>query len=163
MSIDLHLIDSDYFYDEVTGTAIVTYKDAYGHEYTGVAQVAEVDKDMQSSYTGYQIAEARALLETYKGIIRNEFKPRLRAYKQLYYSMNRSKNYSDKHYEARMLKRAIKHMEAQIEEVEQYISNIKEFIEFYIKEKDSFYQTIRQKRMIENDEEIEPTSLDDID
>ena len=61
------------------------------------------DQDMMSEKTGCEIANRRAEIMVLKGYVKNELKPRLRALKQLYYSMNRSKYFNEKSYENKML------------------------------------------------------------
>ena len=159
--------DIKYMYYENTGTSIVTLVDQYGRQYTGIAAVADDDDDMKSEYTGYTIAETRAFIEFYQRWIHCELKPQLRAQKQLYYSMNRSKKYHPGHYEAYMLNRSIKRIEADIEHCRQCISNLKEYVNFYIEEKEHLYQRIRSdnkiKELLNEDTSNQPDDLVDID
>ncbi len=167
--IDLEsiILDTKYMYYETTGTSIVTLIDHYGRHYTGIACVADQDVDMQSEYTGYTIAENRAFIDFYKKWISCELKPQLRALKQLYYSMNRSKKYYDGHYEAYMLLRAIKRTKSDIAYCKDCIQNLKEYVDFYIKEKDHLYERIRSnnkiKELLEEDTSEQPIDLADID
>lgn len=167
--VDLESIiqDTKYMYYENTHTSIVTLVDTYGRQYTGVAMLADEDEDMASEYTGQSIAETRAFIEFYKRWISCELKPQLRALEQLYYSMDRSKKYNGGHYEAYMLNRAIKRTKEDIVSCKEAIDNLKNYLSFYIEEKEKLYQRIRSnnkiKELLEEDTNYQPDDLADID
>ena len=167
VDLDSIIKDTKYMYYDKTGTAIVTLIDQYNRQYTGVAILADEDEDMKSEYTGYSIAENRAFIEFYMRWINCELKPQLRALRQLYYSMNRSKKYYAGHYEAYMLNRAIKRIEDDIDYCRECINNLKDYVNFYIEEKEHLYQRIRSdkkiKELLEEDTSNQPDDLADID
>lgn len=65
---------------------------------------------------------------------------------QLYYSMNRSKYFNPKSYENKMLQRQIRQKQDDISYVNDSIKNAKDELNYIIKEKDKFYQSIRKHR-----------------
>lgn len=158
---------TDYLYDSDSGIAQVILTDCHGRLYSGIAICAEQDNDMKAEYTGYTIAEKRAWINFYKGWIRYEIKPQLRALKQLYFSMNRSKKFHAGHYEAFMLKRFIHRLEKQLADLEEDISSMQLDLKDYINNKDKMYKAIRAKRQQDKVEEFDPyegpKTLDDVD
>ena len=97
-------------------TAVMDYK---GFSFTGVAHCHPEDKF--SEYIGGSLAEQRATREYLRFVRENEIKPQLHALKQLYYSMNKSKNYNPKSYEAVMLQRQIRQREDDLEVIKDYL------------------------------------------
>ena len=82
------------------------------------------------------------VLQAYK----KELKAELKTLNQLYYSMNRSKYFNPKSYENKMLQRQIRQRQEDISYVNDSIKNAKEELNYIIKEKDKFYQSIRKHR-----------------
>lgn len=136
----------EYKWDPDKGIAqhICTLTD--GSTVIGEAFCHDDDKDFMSQKTGFIIAEMRSYikgLQRYKNnVLRNE----LNALKQLYYSINRSKNFNENSYEARALKRHIKMKEFDIEVVKEEIANSRETLKDFINLKDSFYKKVRSFR-----------------
>lgn len=114
--------------------------------FLGLATCHPDDKDFQSEKTGLYIAEARAEIQALKHYKNNVLKPGLNALKQLYYSINHSKQYNKKSYEAKMLYRQIKMKETDIEEVQLIINGRKADLKKYIDAKEEFYQSIKRNR-----------------
>lgn len=112
----------------------------------GIAQCHPDDIDMMSEKTGYHIALERAAIYGLQSIRKNELKPELASLKQLYYSMNRSKYFNPKSYEARTLKRQIKIKEEDIRSITNEIYLRKERLREFINNKDSFYKAVRANR-----------------
>ena len=162
-----YIKETNYLYDPDSGIAQVILTDCHGRLYSGIAICAEQDNDMKAEYTGYTIAEKRAWISFYKGWLRNEIKPQLRALRQLYFSMNRSKSYNDGHYEAYMLRRMIFRLEQQWTDLEGDISRMQLDLRNYIDNKDKLYKAIRAKRIQENEIDFDPyeapEALDDVD
>ena len=90
-------------WEEDIGLASCTLTDTYDRKYTGTSICHPDDLDMMNEKTGCEIAHRRAEIMMLKGYVKNELKPRLRALKQLYYSMNRSQYFNEKSYENKML------------------------------------------------------------
>ena len=88
---------------EESGLALCTITDSYDRTYHAEAFGHSNDRDMKRDNTGGEIANCRAEIMVLKGYVKNELNPRLRALKQLYYSMNRSKYFNEKSYENKML------------------------------------------------------------
>ena len=120
------------------------YKD---NVFIGTAQCHEDDMDMRSSLTGGTIAEARAQIKLYQHIKNNEIKPALKALKQLYYSMNRSKHFNKKSYESKMLYRQIRLKEKELATTNEFIVDAKESLKEYLKNKEEIHQQIRERRL----------------
>ena len=70
----------------------------------GMATCHPDDMDFANEYTGEHIAYLRAMIEALNWERDCEIKPALAALKQVYYSMNHSKKYNPKSYEAKMLR-----------------------------------------------------------
>ena len=77
-------------WDPESGVAICALTDG-DNIFMGTAACAAEDIDMMSEKTGCQIALWRAEIKYYIHIRDNEVKPALKALKQFYYTMNRSK------------------------------------------------------------------------
>ena len=117
-----------------------------GIEFHDFAMCHDEDMDMCNKLTGQTIAELRALIQVYQYHRDCELKPQLQALKQLYYSMNKSKQYNKKSYEARMLYRHITMYEEELQAVREEIKKLREHLNFYINEKEKFYQSVRKER-----------------
>ena len=101
---------------------------------------------MKSEKTGCEIANRRAEIMVLKGYVKNELKPRLRALKQLYYSMNRSKYFNEKSYENKMLQSQIRVIKNELDTTNQIIAELEYDLSRYLDEKDKFYKKIRHLR-----------------
>lgn len=133
----------EYTWSERYGTATCTlfYKN---YEFTGVANCHPDDQDMMSKLTGQTIAEMRATLK-YLSFVRDcELQPQLKALKQLYYSMNYSKYFNPKSYEAKMLYRQINILKEDLTNIKIEIANIKTSLKEYIERKEKDHQKIRE-------------------
>ena len=84
-----------YNYNEDTGIAFCTIYE-YGLEFMGAALCHPDDKDMKSERTGCEIANRRAYIHLLCHERDNIIAPQLKALKQLYYSINKSKNFNKK-------------------------------------------------------------------
>lgn len=114
--------------------------------FTGRALCHDDDKIFASEKVGCEIAYKRAIIKSLQYRKNVELKPALKALKQLQSSIERSKKYDKKHYEARMLIRLIKQYEADIELTKDLIDNVKEDLYTYIDNKEKFYQKIKKSR-----------------
>ena len=101
---------------------------------------------MKSEKTGMHIAEKRATIGYLKAIRDNEIKPQLKILKQFYYSINQSKQFNPKSYEARMLNRQIKMLEEGLDYVKKNIKASQKDLSNYINEKEKFYTFVRKGR-----------------
>ena len=133
-------------WDPETGIATCIIFDKNDQTYVGMAQCHPDDIDMMSEKTGCHIALERAAIYGLQSIRKNELKPELASLKQLYYSMNRSKYFNPKSYEARTLKRQIKIKEEDIRSITNEIYLRKEQLREFINDKDSFYKEVRANR-----------------
>lgn len=131
-------------FDKESGTATCILYDN-DKTYCGAALCHPDDRDMMSKRTGLEIAYRRAEIQALRGF-RDEIKIELRALKQLYYSINRSKYYNSKNYEARMLNRHIAMTESDLEVVKETIKNKNKELRDYITDKDNFYKKVRHNR-----------------
>lgn len=133
---------------EETGIAFCTLTDIYDHKYVGVAACHPDDMDMMSEKTGCEIAHRRAEILLLKGYVKNELKPRLRALKQLYYSMNRSQYFNEKSYENKMLQSQIRLVKNELDTTNELIAELEYDLNDYLDEKEKFYKKIRAFRKI---------------
>ncbi len=140
-----------YTWNQETGEATYTiyYKNL---TFTGKATCHPDDEDMKSQMMGLTIAESRATLNYLRHVRDNDLRPQLKSLKQLMYSMNHSKQYNRKSYEARMLYRHIQMLEEDLKNITDDISRIKFFLWHYMHEKEELHQTLREKRKAKTDQ-----------
>ena len=134
---------AEYLWDEERGmaTCILYYKNL---EFKGVAFCHPEDKDMQSKLTGQTIAEWRAMRKYFRHMRDNELKPQLKALKQLYYAMNRSKEFDPKSYQSKMLYRHIQNNKTDLDTINNNIATLSQNLTTYISDKDKVYQSLRK-------------------
>ena len=132
----------EYTWSERYGTATCTlfYKN---YEFTGVANCHPDDQDMMSKLTGQTIAEYRATLKYLRFIRDCELQPQLKSLKQLYYSMNHSKYFNPKSYEAKMLYRQINHLTEDLKENKYLIDLTKSELKAYLTTKERDHKQLR--------------------
>ena len=100
-------------WEEETGTALCVIYDK-DKVYYGNATCHPDDRDMISEKTGCEIAYRRACIMRLKSL-KEEFKLEYKTLKKCYYSMNTSKYFNPKSYEAR---RIVSHMQQAQENIE---------------------------------------------
>ena len=135
-----------YNWDAEKKITTCTLTDNKGRSFVGVAKCHPTDDDFGNSYTGSHIACERSVIKYLKSVLRDELQPGLAALKQLYYSINKSKNYNPKSYESIMLRRQIRMKEDDIEFIKQELADREQRLKVYIAEKDMFYQKTRKSR-----------------
>lgn len=74
----------------------------------------------------------------------NELKPQFKALKQLYYAMNRSKEFDPKSYQSKMLYRHIQNIKMDLNTINNNIAMLSQNLRDYIKDKDEVYQSLRK-------------------
>jgi hypothetical protein len=114
------------------GLATCTLTTKKGKVIEGNALCHPDDSIVQSEYVGCDLAELRALGNYLVEVRDNELKPGLAALKQYYYSINQSKRFNPNSYEARMLKRQICRLEAEIKEYNARIDANKAVIKAFL-------------------------------
>ena len=136
---------AEYLWDEERGmaTCILYYKNL---EFKGVAFCHPEDRDMQSKLTGQTIAEWRAIRKYFRHMRDNELKPQLKALKQLYYAMNRSKHFNPKSYESKMLYSHIQNIEFDLATINNNLASLSQNLNEYLKDKEDIYQSLRKMR-----------------
>ena len=137
-------------WEEDIGFASCTLTDIYDRKYIGTSICHPDDLDMMSEKTGCEIANRRAEIMMLKGYVKNELKPRLRALKQLYYSMNRSQYFNEKSYENKMLQSQIHVVKNELDTTNEIIAELEYDLSRYLDEKNEFYKKIRRHRKIES-------------
>ena len=134
-----------FHYDKETGCSTCVIETKYG-KFSGTACCHPNDMDMASEKVGCEIAYSRAAIDSLKYERDNVIKPSLKALKQLYYSMNRSKKFNPKSYEYKMLKRQIECWEFDLAVIGDMIDTERIWIRDYINTKEALYQNIRANR-----------------
>ena len=134
-----------FHYDKETGCSTCVIETKYG-KFSGTACCHPDDMDMASEKVGCEIAYSRAAVNSLKYERDNVIKPSLKALKQLYYSMNRSKRFNPKSYEYKMLKRQIECWEFDLAVIGDMIDTERIWIRDYINTKEALYQNIRANR-----------------
>lgn len=136
-----------YTWDAETARATCTITDDQGRVFVGEALAHELDMDFANEKVGCTIAGIRASIQYLRSVKRDIIQPQLNALKQLYYSMNRSKNYNPKSYESKMLWRQIRLKQDDLATINSEIARQREFLVTYIREKEEFYQFTRKRRL----------------
>lgn len=140
--------------DEGIAFCDIEYK---GLTFCGMAHCHPDDKDMQSRLTGKTIAEFRATVKYLKFIRDFEITPQLKSLNQLYYSMNHSKYFDPKSYEAKMLYRQIKNLKEDLEAIKEEIQCQKDSLKTYLETKETDHAKIRahkaKKELVEDNQE----------
>lgn len=134
-----------YDYNPDNNCAVCVITGEGGTKYYGRAYCHPDDKEFASEKTGLTIAELRAqidFLTDYKNKLTIEYK----ALKQLYYSINLSKQFNEKSYEAKALKRHMKMKEYDIVIASTTLKETKEALKNFISAKEGFYKKIRKLR-----------------
>ena len=134
-----------FHYDKETGCSTCVIETKYG-KFSGTACCHPDDMDMASEKVGCEIAYSRAAIDSLKYERDNVIKPSLKALRQLYYSMNRSKRFNPKSYEYKMLKRQIECWEFDLAVIGDMIDTERTWIRDYINTKEALYQNIRANR-----------------
>ena len=134
-----------FHYDKETGCSTCVIETKYG-KFSGTACCHPDDMDMASEKVGCEIAYSRAAIDSLKYERDNVIKPSLKALKQLYYSMNRSKKFNPKSYEYKILKRQIECWEFDLAVINDMINTERTWIRDYINTKEALYQNIRANR-----------------
>ena len=134
-----------FHYDKETGCSTCVIETKYG-KFSGTACCHPDDMDMASEKVGCEIAYSRAAIDSLKYERDNVIKPSLKALKQLYYSMNRSKKFNPKSYEYKMLKRQIECWKFDLSVINDMIDTERNWIRDYINTKEALYQNIRANR-----------------
>ena len=134
-----------FHYYKETGYSTCIIETKYG-KFSGTACCHPDDMDMASEKVGCEIAYSRAAIDSLKYERDNVIKPSLKALKQLYYSMNRSKKFNPKSYEYKMLKRQIECWEFDLAVINDMINTERTWIRDYINTKEALYQNIRANR-----------------
>lgn len=132
-------------WDEITGIATCHLTDGK-NVYCGTANCADADADMKSQKVGCQIALWRAEIKYYVHLRDNEIKPALHALRHAYASMLESKKFNPKSYESKSLRREIHRKEFDLSVVNTMLTDKKQSLKKYLKEKEDFYQQIRKMR-----------------
>lgn len=135
-----------YIWDEESGVATCLIPWSENKDIVGVSICCAEDQDMKSEKTGMHIAEQRAMIGYLKAIRDEEIKPKIAALKQLYYSINKSKEFNPKSYEARMLNRQIRLLESDYDYVRAMIKQTQKDLSYFIKTKEELYKKVRRNR-----------------
>ena len=134
-----------YDWDQENGVATCYLFDK-NNVFIGMAMCHSDDEEFKSEKTGIHIAESRARIKMLQHIKNNELKPELSGLKQLYYSMNKSRHYNRKSYEAKMLWKQMKVKQRDIDLVTNIIHNEKQKLNDYISDKNEFYKKVSTNR-----------------
>ena len=140
--------------DEGVAVCVLQYKTM---TITGLAQCHPDDEDMKSKLTGETIAELRAVIKLWQFIRDFEITPQLKSLKQLYYSMNHSKYFDPRSYEAKMLYRQIKLLEEDLVAIKEEIQRSKDELKAYLEAKEKDHEKLRnykvKKELAEDNQE----------
>lgn len=136
--------EPQFVWDEENGSALCVIQDEY-NTFTGYAQCHENDTDMKSEKTGCEIAYRRARIKYFRHG-RDVLKNKLEALNQLYYSMNKSKQFNSKSYENKMLQRQIRLTKFDLDTIKEMLATEEQSLREYLQKKDNFYNAVRRRR-----------------
>lgn len=131
-------------WDEETGSTICLLFDKE-NTYYGTATCSPTDYDMKSEKVGCEIAYHRAVISALQSH-RDELKIKLKALKEYYYTMNKSKYFDENSYPIRRLISQMELLEYDISFIKDEIQNEKDYLSKYINDKADFYAKIRRNR-----------------
>lgn len=126
--------------DKAVATCTIYYKKK---PFLGVAYCHPQDKDFCSEKTGSSIAEMRAQIKLLTYIRDSELRPAYDAIKHLYSSLSQGTSYNKNSQEFKAVRKELFRLKKDLDTVRQELVSIKENLNFYIKEKEKFYQKIR--------------------
>lgn len=106
------------------------------------------DNDVASEKTGLYIAELRATIHFLQNKKATKLKPALTALKHLYATMNHSKQFNPYSYEAKRIRKEIKNLEKEINQINCSIALIHNQLREYINDKDKMAKWYRNKQKI---------------
>ncbi len=131
--------------DHGVARCVLNYKSRSGIilQGIGIAECHPDDTEFMSALTGGLIAEYRAEIDLLKKINNYEIKPGIAALKHVYCTMRHSSHYNEKSYEAVRIKKELAHLMDELEENDNSITELREDLARYIKNKEEFYQKIR--------------------
>lgn len=130
-------------YQDGKSTCIIEYK---GISFCGEAKCHPQDNDFESEKTGLQIAEIRANIKLLQFRRDTEIKPQIKILKHLLHNIKSSQYHNPKAYESIMIRKQLKSLNADLNEVNGIINDEKRYLKTYIDNKDKFYNKIRSKR-----------------
>jgi hypothetical protein len=138
-----------YTWDETTGTA--TCRIPYNHsEYIGVAKCHPEDEDFKSELIGSELAYSRACIKVLQAI-KNEKRAQLQVLKELYGSLDPSPRFNPNSFEAKMMRKKMDEVKADIEMAKDCICLVREDIDKDITKAENFYQKVRKNRKQRDD------------
>ena len=106
------------------------------------------DSDVASEKTGLYIAELRATIHFLQNKNATRLKPALTALQHLYATMDHSKQFNPNSYEAKRIRKEIKNLEKEINQVNCSIALIHKQLKEYINDKDKMAKWYRNKQKI---------------
>ncbi len=133
-------------WDEETGSTICLLFDKE-NTYYGTATCSPTDYDMKSEKVGCEIAYHRAVISALQSR-RDELKIKLKALKEYYYTMNKSKYFDENSYPIKRLLSQMEILKHDIILLKEEIQNEKNYLTEYMNNKADFYTKIRRNRKV---------------
>lgn len=133
-----------YFWNEETGQTVCHIYDNKGKVYIGEAICHPDDKNFQSQRIGQEIAYRRALIDFYRKLRKEELKPKLAAYKELYQEMILSPRFNPKSYENLSLQRKIRKTTFDLAVVNDMINRERIELNEYIDTKEKIHKKLQK-------------------
>lgn len=131
-------------YQDGKSTCIIEYKGIF---FCGEAKCHPQDNDFESEKTGLQIAEIRANIKLLQFRRDTEIKPQIKILKHLLHNIQSSQSHNPKAYESIMIKKQLKSLNMDLNEINGVIHDEKRYLKDYIDNKDKFYNKIRSKQI----------------
>lgn len=128
-------------YDSETGKSIVIIRNKYG-TFKGKVYIDQEDKKYESKFFGCRLAEIKAVIKCYK-YQKNNIKEQLKSLQQLDLDFQKMKEYNNKSFEARRLKRRIFELKQKEQEIENKISTCKDVYQKEIASRNLITETFK--------------------
>lgn len=139
-------VSRDPYFAQENHTYYCCIQDNKGNMFVGKARCHPDDQEFESEKIGYTIAMRRSIVKVLKHYIKNEIKPKLKAFQDLYKSMQTSSHFNYKSYEARRIYKEMKNIEADLETFQEMILTVEEDLKQYLESKELFHKKIRDMR-----------------
>lgn len=131
-----------YTFEDGVARYVYRYKH---HLCVGIASCHDDDRDFESRMLGLDLAETRAYLEYIK-IRRDELIIKHRTLEGMYRHLSNDKNFNEKDFYAVKFSKEIKSIQEELRECREAIINIPKMLDSKIKDRESMYQKLRQRR-----------------
>ena len=131
-------------YDKASGISMVKIATECGF-FQGYAFLGPDDKEYESEFLGCEIAEMRAISDYYKRKV-HFLKTRLVTLQELARDIRNNPQFDSEHFEYQLIQKRIKQNEEQKKIYKEYITDIKEAIEYKLDARVELVEKLKKKK-----------------